>query len=425
MATSNDLKKLIELLNLYRCLDFSDKTTREKYNSLVDWASYTYWKIGITKVNTLETSITKYYLEDLQQKFNLKCGKYIFLPMCFGNTFIYSKGTMMELGSGNIQKIDKKFKSINDKILTDNPDIHFLKFVLFNGNWILEDVFSKYSPPTNFLKIASNYMNVVPYVYIDVKTNTIFGENDYDCLEKIFLPIKNFYINSICFIREGDKERNVINFYKVGYVKVKLIEIESIGDNLFVPKIITSSGKTVLVKDVDQLITSKAKKGSFISVKRKKSCYILNEKMSLDNESRAEVLCRIIKDMGNDVFVNGKYLSKVNEFSICQFSNKLGLCNCTNVKEFICAIKQSTSISTKIKTSSTFDIVRECLKYPSEEFIKLVNSMHFVVKDGKVKEFKLENISCLNNPTIETIYGNFNNFVALFNIIIDVKKEIE
>ncbi|AAR07469.1 113R [Yaba monkey tumor virus] len=426
MATFSDLKKLNELLRLYKCLDFSDKLTREKYNSLVEWANNTYWKIGLTKVINFETSITKYYSKDVDDKnFELKNGKYIFLPMCFGNTFIYSNGTMMELGSGNVQKINKNFKSVNDKLLMDNPDINFLKFVLFNGNWILEDVFSTHLPPTEFLKIASKYINVVPYIHIYVKKTTIFDENDYNSLEEIFLPIKNFYINSICYIKEGDQKRNVIDFYKLGYVNVKIIDMELIGNNLFVPKIISSSGKTILVRDVDQLITSKAKKGSFVSVRIKKTFYMLNEKISTDNESRAEVLCRIMKDMGNDVFVNGKYLSKVNNFSICNFSNELGLRDCKNVEDFTSAIMQSALIRTKFKTTSTFNIVKECLKYPSEEFITLVNNMNFVIENGRVKDFKLKNVNCLNNPTIETIYGNFNNFVYLFNVITDVKNKID
>nr|4OD8_C Chain C, DNA polymerase processivity factor component A20 [Vaccinia virus Copenhagen]4OD8_D Chain D, DNA polymerase processivity factor component A20 [Vaccinia virus Copenhagen]4YIG_B Chain B, DNA polymerase processivity factor component A20 [Vaccinia virus Copenhagen]4YIG_F Chain F, DNA polymerase processivity factor component A20 [Vaccinia virus Copenhagen]4YIG_J Chain J, DNA polymerase processivity factor component A20 [Vaccinia virus Copenhagen] len=50
MASSADLTNLKELLSLYKSLRFSDSAAIEKYNSLVEWGTSTYWKIGVQKV---------------------------------------------------------------------------------------------------------------------------------------------------------------------------------------------------------------------------------------------------------------------------------------------------------------------------------------------------------------------------------------
>lgn len=63
MTSSADLTNLKELLSLYKSLRFSDSAAIEKYNSLVEWGTSTYWKIGVQKVANVETSISDYYDE--------------------------------------------------------------------------------------------------------------------------------------------------------------------------------------------------------------------------------------------------------------------------------------------------------------------------------------------------------------------------
>ncbi|QEJ79261.1 DNA polymerase processivity factor [Goatpox virus] len=426
MTTESDLKSLKELLKLKKCINIADQKTREKYNSIVEWASNKFWKINTYMVIDAETSISDYYNTSKKESFILKDGKYVFLPMCFGNVFIYFKGTMMELGSGNIQYIDIKIKKKIDKLLKENLDIEFLRFVYFKGEWILEDCFSKCKCPINFLKTAStNGLNTVPYILLNTK-EIIFTEDDYENIDSYFtFYIKEpFKISSLCYIEEGNNERNIIDFYKKTYVFVESIKIENIHNNYYIPKIVTKSKNVVLVRDINHLIESKIKINSFISVKKKKYFLILDNNSIFSLEKPSEAFCRIMKYIGNEFYVNGKYLSKVsNDIEIKHLSSKLGLLSST-LSELITEISLCDKLREKIKNQSVFEFVMECLEYPKADFITLVNNMSFDVKNGIVLNFKLENINCLDNPNISAIYGNFNKFISLFNIFIDVKQSL-
>ncbi|AUL80288.1 DNA polymerase processivity factor [Vaccinia virus] len=98
MTSSADLTNLKELLSLYKSLKFSDSAAIEKNNSLVEWGTSTYWKIGVQKVANVETSISDYYDEVKYTPFNIDPGYYIFLAVYFASVFFYSKGkNMVEL----------------------------------------------------------------------------------------------------------------------------------------------------------------------------------------------------------------------------------------------------------------------------------------------------------------------------------------
>ncbi|AUI80683.1 DNA polymerase processivity factor [White-tailed deer poxvirus] len=426
MASIDDLSNLKELIKLKDCIHISDQKTRDRYNSLIDWATAKYWKIGLNKTVTNQTSISSYY--NIKQKcFTLEKGNYIFLPTCFGNAYIYCKGNMMELGSGETKDIDPMCKEIIDKILTNNKNVEFLRFTYFKNKWMLEDSFSKYSSPIDILQIAfSEGIKTVPYLCININEDKIFTEDDYNSIEIYFMNVmksNGFYINSLCFLREGYFERNIVDFFKVTYVYIKSIDLEYLEDNMYLPKLISKTGSKILVRDINHLIVSRAKINSFVNVKRKNGFMILGEKSPCNSETEAETLYRILKTIGNDFFVNGKYISKINNnLSLIQLSDKLGCGLCNTLDDIVIQIRKSKSLIKKIKSESSFEIIRECLGYPKTDFLTLVNNMNFDIKNSRVISFKLENINCLNNPNSSAIYGNFNKFIYLFNILIDVKE---
>ncbi|QDJ95101.1 DNA polymerase processivity factor [Hypsugopox virus] len=424
MATANDLANLKELLQLYKSLNIADSKTREKYNSLVEWAISKYWKIGIFPVANLDTSIDTYYNSKQCKNFSLDEGQYLFIPMCFGTVYIYSNGSMMELGSGNTYQLDIEFKNKCDEILK-KYDIEFLRFVLYKDKWILEDVILKHESIINVLNYAKHIgIKTVPYLCIKITKKTIFNHRDYNAIEDI-LKIKDsvFYVSSLCYIINNTFKRNIVDFYTTGYVYITNISIEHINNNKFVPKLETKSGELILVKDVEHLIKCKVKSKSFVAIKKKQSFSILNNNSVSSTETRAETLYRIIKEIGNDYFVNGKYLSKVNNIGIKQLANKLDIKDeCKTLSDLERVINNCSIVKNKLKFISPFELTRTCLEYPEDDFITLVNNMHFNIKNSKVLSFKLENINCLNNPSIETIYSSFNQFVALFNILTDATQ---
>nr|6ZXP_A Chain A, DNA polymerase processivity factor component A20,DNA polymerase processivity factor component E9 [Vaccinia virus Copenhagen] len=121
---------------------------------------------------------------------------------------------------------------------------------------------------------------------------------------------------------------------------------------------------------------------------------------------------------------NGKYFSKVGSAGLKQLTNKLDINECATVDELVDEINKSGTVKRKIKNQSAFDLSRECLGYPEADFITLVNNMRFKIENCKVVNFNIENTNCLNNPSIETIYRNFNQFVSIFNVVTDVKKRL-
>ncbi|AOP31619.1 DNA polymerase processivity factor [Skunkpox virus] len=424
MTSSADLTNLKELLSLYKSLRFSDSAARDKYNSLVEWGTSTYWKIGVQKVINIETSISDYYETVKNKPFNIDPGYYIFLPVYFGSVFIYSKGkNMVELGSGNSIQITNKMQTACNKILDSDNGIDFLRFVLLNNRWIMEDVISKYQSPINLLKLANDYgLNTPNYLKIEIEENTLFDDELYSIIERSFND--DFPKISISYIKLGEPKRQIVDFFKISFMYTESIRVDRIGDNIFIPSIITKSGQRILVKDVDHLIRSKVREHTFVKVKKKNTFSILYDYEGNGTETRGEVIKRIIDTIGREYYVNGKYFSKVGTDGLKQFTYKLGINDCTTVDELIDEIKKCGTIKRRIKKQSVFDLSRECLGYPETDFITLVNNMRFKIENCKVVNFNIENTNCLNNPSIETIYGNFNQFVSIFNVITDVKKRL-
>ncbi|ADT91139.1 DNA polymerase processivity factor [Cotia virus SPAn232] len=424
---NNDINNLTELLLLKDCINFTDKKTRDRYNQLIDWATYKYWKIEICKIVTDDVSISAHYSETYLKPFKIKSGRYIFLPMCFGNIYIYVNGTMMELGSGNIKKIDKTIKEQYDNIL-NTFKIDFIRFIYFRGKWIIDDVFSKYESYTEIINYISNKkINIVPYINIKILEDRIFTNDDYNILELYFLKLLGkFYPSALCFIPENSYKRNIIDFYNKTYVHIKSIELESIGDNIYMPKLITKSGYDIIIRDIYHLIDSAVTVKSFAVVKKKNN-FVLLDSINKCNYSKSEYLYNMMRnDIGSDFFIKDKYLSKVyDDIGIKFLSKKLGIDNdCYTLNNFIKEINNNNNVKVRIISTSSFELIRECLEYPKTDFISLVNNMIFDIEDGKVKDFNLENLNCLEDPNISVIYGNFNNFVYLFNIIVDAKRKI-
>ncbi|AMB18443.1 M111R [Myxoma virus] len=425
MTTTDDLSKLKELLKLKQCLYISDQKTRDQYNAIVDWAGYKYWKLDVGKIVTSETSISYYYKTPAKKPFKIEKGNYIFLPMCFGNVFIYFKGSMMELGSGNTADIDDRMKEINDAILRD-VDVEFLRFVYFKERWILEDCFSKYRSPVDVLRTVEG-IATVPYTHVKVDEDRWFREDDYDGLEEYFLSrMADFKPECLCFIKEGYSDRYIVDFFRHGYVRVKDIELEQIRANCFFPTIRTAFDGYVLVKDIDHLVKSRTRINSYVTVKKKKRYMILTNTGSDGSESSSEALCRIMNHLGPTFFVNGKYISKINNNACIQrLSKSLGIQkSCKNIKELADSVSSSEELKTQLCTRSMFEIVRECLGYPKHDFLTLVNNMKFNINNNVVVSFTLEDVTCLNNPNVSVIYGNFNNFVSLFNVLSNVKQSV-
>ncbi|AAF17994.1 gp111R [Rabbit fibroma virus] len=426
MTATEDLSKLKELLKLKQCRYISDQKTRDQYNTLIDWASYKYWKLDISKIVTSETSISSYYKTPTKKPFKIEKGNYIFLPMCFGNVFIYFKGSMMELGSGNTIDVDDRMREINDAILLD-LDVEFLRFVYFKERWILEDCFSKYRSPVDVLRKVEGLVTV-PHIHIKVvDEDRWFLEDDYDVLEGYFLShMRYFRPECLCFIKEGYSDRYIVDFFSYGYVRVKDIELEQIRANCFFPTIRTTFDRYVMVKDIHHLVKSRARIDSYVTVKKKKRYLILTSTRSDASESSSEVLCRIMNHLGPTFFVNGNYLSRINNNACIQrLSKSLGIQkSCKNIKELTDSVPCSEELRTKLRTQSMFEIVRECLGYPKHDFLTLVNNMKFNIDNNSVSSFMLEDITCLNNPNVSVIYANFNNFVSLFNVLSNVKQSI-
>ncbi|AST09534.1 viral DNA polymerase processivity factor [NY_014 poxvirus] len=425
MTSATDLTNLKELLSLYKSLRFSDSAAREKYNSLIEWATHTYWKIGIKKVSNVETSIDDYYEPVKTKPFDLDPGYYIFLPVYFGSIFIYSKGkNMVELGTGNSIQISDSMKDACNKIIDSDNGVEFLRFILYNNRWVMEDVISNYQYPINLFKLGHDYgLNLTSYLEIEIENKTLFDYEFYSIIER---SLKDpFPKTSICYIKIGCKKRQIVDFYKTSFMYVDKINVDNIGDNIFIPTIITKSGKKVLVKDVDHLIRSKVKEQTFVKVKNKNTFSILDDYEGNGTETRGEVIKRIIESIGNEYYVNGKYFSKVVNASFKQITTTLSINDCSNIDELVNTINKYSAVKRKIKNKSVFELSRECIGYPETDFITLVNNMQFKIKNSKVVSFNIENTNCLNNPSIEIIYGNFSQFVSIFNTLTDVKKRLQ
>ncbi len=432
MTSEEDLANLKELLKLHKYQHILDESGVSRHNSLIEWATYTYWKIGPMKIsNKTNTSIDNYYSKVKTKPFELEAGDYTFLRVHLGNVFVYAKGSAIEVGTGISSRIDKNVLKICDQILSSDSGIEFIRLISFKNKWIIDDVISKYQSPHELLEIGTSYgVSTSPYLRIRVNENSIFDQEDFDSVmyvleSKSKSRLSDFISTSVCYVKDGCLTRSLVDLSRVSYVCVKSIDLEKIDDNLYVPSLITKSNETVSVVDVEHLINSKIKLGSFIKIKRVGSRLILQESGNKKTEDRGDVIRGLLKELGNDFFVNGKYLSNVKNMDVSKLVDKLGIdVECERFSDLSTYAMNSSKLKDMFKTKSPFEIARECFNYPESEFIILVNNMHFQIEHSKVLSFDLEKTICLDNPTIEIIYGNFGQFVALFNILVDVKKAL-
>ncbi|QHG62671.1 viral DNA polymerase processivity factor [Cetacean poxvirus 1] len=427
MSSSADLTKLKELIKLRNCLHISDSNAIEKYNYLVEWAKFTYWKIGDNEIKKVEISIDSCYTDYIYKPFYIEPGEYTFLPLHFGNNYIYSKGVMIELDTGNNCNIDDNIIKMCNTIITvasSITNVEFLRFTKFKTNWILEDIVSKYHAQSEIFDSIVNIYKI-NYVRIKVTDTYLFDDVDYASMEHALGCNKKYPISSICFIKDGYPERKTIDFFKLSYVFITSIDVEQICDNCYIPKLVSSSGENILIKNINHIIKANVRIKSFVAVKRKRLFSILHESANNScNESRGNILKRIINDIGNEFFVNENYLSRVKLIDLKQLTAQWDV-ECNTVNELINEANNNNSLRKILNQSSTFELTRKCLKYPQNDFTNLVNNMCFKIENKKILHFDLTDTTCINNPTFESIYGNFRQFVAIFNIIVDVKNSIK
>ncbi|ANS71200.1 DNA polymerase processivity factor [Pteropox virus] len=427
MTALSDLTSLKELLRLRNCLHLADAETIDRYNTIVDWAMQTYWFVDVTKLSTPCTSLDSYYTKAVSPIY-LNEGTYTFSRVHFGNTFIFSKSSMLELETGIAPNIDDDFKEKCLNVLKLDPCC-VLKFSMLCESWILEDAISTiHEPELIFNAAKENNLLVTPILRVKVLKKTLFEELDF---KAVYLALSNIAkkdndlsihkAESICCSNDNDKSwRKIIDFNKTQYIKVTAFSKIKIGDNLYMPILKTNSGNRIMPKDVNHLVASRVKVGSFVSIKKTPEGLMLSNTVYDQSETRGNALRRILQTFGSNIFVNGKYLSRASTVDTKLLCEKLKLPICHTKEDLINSIKNNKKVSKQLFDKSPMEMTRLCLSYPEKELIELVNNINFETSDGIITRYSLEDTTCLENPTIETLYCNFAQFVTVFNIFATV-----
>ncbi|AWU47156.1 DNA polymerase processivity factor [Sea otter poxvirus] len=423
MTSLANLTNLKELLRLKNCLHLADKKAIEKYNYLVDIALSTYWTLNIEYVTSSCTSIDQYYTS-IKDEFTLSTGLYTFIRFHFGNTYVFAKGTMLDISTGESQPISCDLQSQCEYMLKMDP-MCILRFSVFYESWILEDVITTMYDISYMLDVAKkNNMLVTSYMRINVTCSRQFDMYDFLAISKVLsdmtlLEVKTRHkMSTICCVNDSTYNyRNIIDFYKTTHMKVHSFDIIRVGTNIYLPILRTVSGKKIFPRDALHIVKSKAMPGVYVNVVYAREGILLSDTIYNYDESKGDTLRRLLKTFGDDMFINGRYLSKIENINTSLLSSKLSLPQCTTLSKLYKVARNNKELKKLVAEKSPMVLTRECLSYPENAVTLLVNNMRFEIENGKIKSYELENTECLDDPTISTIYCNFAQFVAVFNLL--------
>ncbi|CCD83293.1 DNA polymerase processivity factor [Squirrelpox virus] len=428
MSSDSDLSALKELLRLSRCLHVANDATVQKYNALVEWATRTYWTVGVAPSEGGSVSVARYYAEPERREFEMAAGEYVFSLAFFGTAFIFTNGSLMEVGGRAAATNERVVAACRAVAAADGEGIEFILLTMFRDRWVIEDVVSRNQPPPALLDEArATDLAATPYVLVRLDASTVMTEEYARAVAAALPPPAGAPpATGLRFLRLGSETRGGIDFAKRTYVRVKSIELDPVGLNAFAPVLVTGAGERILARDVDHMARARARAGSFAHVARYPACTALLEVRADHAEPRTESLRRILAGVGKDFFVNGRYLSRAEGESVDRVRQKLRLDDlCASAADVVAAAPGVPAARKALRTQSLMDLARDTLAYPVAETLKLINNMSFQIENRRIVSFHLESADCLEDPTVEAVFCDFARFVAVFNLLTDAKEACE
>ncbi|AQY16875.1 TPA_asm: MC126R [Molluscum contagiosum virus] len=430
MSKEPDLTKLKELLRLQQQLARAEPADTTRYNALVDWARRTYWHVGVRECGLQSELLVEPFEQHRTRAFTLAPGTYTFSALHFGTALLYAGGQLLELGSGAARGAPEELHARCRAMLARYADVEALRFCNFRERYVLEQVHARARPaPHVWLPLAAaEGLSVAQHTRVRVERDTEFSEEYFGVLVR-YLRARDaaLHVEAVCCVRDGRAERWRIAFGRPVYCCVDRLELEQVGPNRFLPCLITFAGDRVLARDLEHLVQAHVRVGAFIVMRKLRTATVLVAAAEASTETRATALRRIMQALGGEYFANGAYVSRLAQVSVEQLADRMGVSlPCATPAKLCAALREDAKLRERVLRTSDFDMACEYLSYQRADVVAVINSMKFKIEQRKIVSFELESAGCLrDDPTLETIYSHFCQFVAVFNFLAEVRLALE
>ncbi|ASC55549.1 DNA polymerase processivity factor-like protein [Seal parapoxvirus] len=426
MASDSDLYTLKELIKLRDSLHLVTGESVERYNTLVEWANRTYWTVAVAPTAPC-ASINKYYARS-RASCALEPGEYVASRLHFGATHAWVRGTAFNSTSGAEVQPPPEVRAACESLDTKYADLTFVRFSVFQQRWTADDAVADYSASDAILAdCAAAGVRVASTLRLAVAPGEFFSREDFDAVHAALRAAGDQeFGTAVCLARPGAPQRRTIDLSQRCFMRVKRVELVNVDGRHYLPVLRTTANNRVLSRGVGHLVDARARPGAFVAVRRYSDCLVLCDDAARGDEaSREEALRSIVRCFGPNCAVSDGYVVRVRDIDARGMSSRLGLVQrCETFEDLRAAVESNCSLRQRLAELGAIKMACECMGYPQQEAIALINNMRFqITEDGSVKHFELENASCLGNPTAESIFSSFPQFVSVFNLLSSIIRQ--
>uniref|UniRef100_A0AAU7E1N2 DNA polymerase processivity factor n=1 Tax=Rousettus bat poxvirus TaxID=3141933 RepID=A0AAU7E1N2_9POXV len=428
MSKEDDLTKLKELVELRR-RGFARGVAAERHRALTDWATRTYWTIAPgpedgTRMSVACAARSSVYTDIQRRPFMLRAGAYTFTGIYFGRRLLFADGALVDASSGEHFAADENTLRACGAIARATR-AEFLRLCAFRERIVLEDVHSAACAPHAALALAAGEgLCVAVHARIAVEHETLLSEEYfYALMRRLRHTDGHLHVTAVCCVRDGTAERRVVDFAQTVYCCVQKLELDCVEENKFLPVVVTFTGERALVADLDHLVRARVRVGAFVAMRKLRTVTVVSPTAVSSSvlETPHDALRRLVRYFSNEYFANGRYLSRLEVVSLAQLSNRMGITvPCATPEELAAMLMRNPSQLERMQRLSPFELTCEYLDYNRADVVSLINSMNFKIERRKIVSFELASAARVaGNSTLEALYSNFYQFVAVFNFLAD------
>ncbi|AKU76974.1 DNA-polymerase processivity factor [Orf virus] len=421
MTSESDLYTLKELIRLRDSLHLATGAAVERYNALVEWAARTYWTVALLPSAPC-ASIEKYYCV-CKPDCALEPGEYSVSRLHFGLTHAWVRGAAFNSASGAEVEPPEEVRRACEALDAAFADLIFVRFSVFGREWTVDDAVTDHSSRDEVLAAcAASGVRVARTLRVRVRAGESFARADFDAVHAALRAEGDVARGTaVCLALRGSARRWIADRAPRCFMRVRRVELEPVDARHHCPVLISARGDRVLCRGVGHLADARAREGVFVAVRRYPECLVLCDEAGAGAAecSREEALRLLVRRFGRDFAVSEEgYVFRVQDMDLRGVSARLGLAPCASLEELRRAVERDRALMRRLRAEGAVRLACECMGYPRQNAVELINNMRFqITEEGAVANFELANASCLGNPTAESIFASFAQFVPIFNVL--------
>ncbi|AIZ77349.1 putative DNA polymerase processivity factor [Parapoxvirus red deer/HL953] len=422
MTSESDLVTLKELIRLRDSLHLVTGAAVDRYNALVEWANRTYWTVAVAPSAPC-ASVEKYYCA-ARSDCALEPGEYVVSRVHFGATHAWVRGAVFDSASGAEVEPPPEVRAACAAADARFADLTFVRFAVFRQVWVADDAVAEYAASDEVLaELARAGVRTARTLRLAVRAGERFAREDFEAVHRALVADGDAAGGTaVCMARPGVVQRRLVDCSQRCFMRVRRLDLVSVDARHHLPVLRGAGGARVLCRGVGHLVDARAREGVFVAVRRYADCLVLCDgaaKAAAAECSREEALRAVVRCLGADCAVSNGYVIHVRDTDVRGMAARLGIvAPCAGFEALRDAILADCALARRLRDGGAIRMACECMGYPHRDAVELINNMRFQITDeGAVRAFELDNAACLANPTAESIFASFPQFVSVFNVL--------